>query len=76
MRIVTAQEMLQMDREAEEHYGLSTQELMESAGRKLCQFVLTYCGDEERAVILCGPGNNGGDGLALARYLRQEEWDV
>ncbi len=76
MKIVTAEEMLQIDREAEERYGLSTHQLMENAGRKLCQFLLTYCGDGDQALILCGPGNNGGDGLALARYLREEEWDV
>lgn len=76
MRIVTAEEMAQMDHEAEERYGLPTRELMENAGRRLCQFLLTYSGKEENALILCGPGNNGGDGLSLARYLRQEDWDV
>jgi len=48
--------------------GLSSLRMMESAGRALVDTILTY--NPSRVLILCGKGNNGGDGMVAARYLQ------
>ncbi len=48
--------------------GLSALQMMESAGRALSDAVRTY--SPARVLVLCGRGNNGGDGMAAARYLQ------
>ncbi len=66
MRLYTAEAMRQADRRAVEG-GYPSLLLMEWAGRKVAEVALKLGG--RRAVILAGPGNNGGDGLAAARSL-------
>jgi len=59
--------------------GLSSDVLMENAGRLCAQQILNtyYCPYvEQQATIFCGPGNNGGDGLVLARYLAENKVPV
>jgi NAD(P)H-hydrate epimerase len=49
--------------------GVTGAELMESAGRAVAEVALTLIGQGARALVLAGPGNNGGDGLVAARHL-------
>jgi len=70
MKIVTSQQM----RRIEEHsadVGVSTDTLMENAGRAVAEHVRGRMGrfTGETIVVLVGPGNNGGDGLVAARHL-------
>lgn len=51
--------------------GHSSLQMMESAGRALADTVLSY--DPSRILILCGKGNNGGDGMVAARYLQHHD---
>lgn len=54
-----------------EQYNLPGLLLMETAGRKCAEFILQHFPDHERGfLVLAGPGNNGGDGFVIARYLR------
>ena len=50
--------------------GMTALQMMESAGRSLAEAALSY--KPGVALILCGKGNNGGDGMVAARYLQQE----
>src|SRR3954466_335244 len=50
--------------------GTSAQELMERAGAGLAEAAYRFAGPMQ-TLILCGPGNNGGDGYVAARYLAQ-----
>jgi len=59
-----------LDRRCYEHYGLSEELLMEHAAEAMAVRVRTRCAEGARVVIVCGPGNNGADGLALARLLQ------
>lgn len=55
-----------IDKEAVERYGMPTLLLMENAAIGVAQVARSL---GTRFVVLCGPGNNGGDGLAVARHL-------
>ncbi|HXY85935.1 MAG TPA: NAD(P)H-hydrate dehydratase [Gaiellaceae bacterium] len=55
--------------------GHDVAELMERAGREVAEYVLEEYGDES-VTIVCGPGNNGGDGRVAARVLREADLDV
>jgi len=53
------------------------QVLMENAGLRAAMLFMARLGDVPgRAVVLCGPGNNGGDGYVIARHLRDHGWRV
>ena len=57
-----------MDRDAAERLSLPTSVLMENAGRAVASAVLELVGSR-RIVVVCGKGNNGGDGYVAARHL-------
>src|SRR5690625_204380 len=59
-----------------EQRGLSPVTLMENAGRAIYEVVQSLVNREQSIVILAGRGNNGGDGIVLARYLQQANYDV
>src|SRR5882762_3708169 len=69
MKIVSAAEMREIDRATSERFGVSSITLMENAGSAVARFVLSDYPQAERVGIVCGKGNNGGDGLAVARKL-------
>ncbi len=71
MKILTADEMRVADRVTTDRFGISSLELMEHAGRAVARFVLRELPQCRRIVVLCGKGNNGGDGLVAARHLAE-----
>ena len=71
MKILTAAEMGAADGRTAEEAGVSLQDLMESAGRAVAAFCLRQYPAAKRITVLCGKGNNGGDGLVAARLLAQ-----
>ena len=71
MKILTADEMHTTDRVTTARFGLSMLELMEHAGQAVARFCLRELPQCRRIVVLCGKGNNGGDGLVAARYLAE-----
>jgi NAD(P)H-hydrate epimerase len=76
MNILTAEEMGAVDRRTAEEFGVPLESLMEHAGNAVATFCLRHYGSESRAVVLCGKGNNGGDGFVAARRLAQAGWLV
>lgn len=58
-----------MDAWAAETIGLPTLVLMENAGRGAAGLLRRHISQETRVLVLCGPGNNGGDGGVVARHL-------
>ncbi len=56
--------------------GVPALELMERAGAAITSRLLGLYPDARRFVVLCGPGNNGGDGLVIARLLREREASI
>ncbi|MBQ6807914.1 MAG: NAD(P)H-hydrate dehydratase [Firmicutes bacterium] len=78
MRLVTAEEMRLADRLAMEDFGIPGMVLMENAGQAVVQEAEKMLGGFEgkKAAIFCGGGNNGGDGLVVARHLYNRGCDV
>jgi hydroxyethylthiazole kinase-like uncharacterized protein yjeF len=76
MNILTAEEMGAVDRRTAEEFGVPLESLMEHAGNAVAAFCLRQYGSESRTVVLCGKGNNGGDGFVAARRLAQAGWQV
>jgi NAD(P)H-hydrate epimerase len=78
MRILTAAQMREADRVTIEEIGLPSLVLMENAGRQVVAAVESSFPDhrDRRVAVLCGRGNNGGDGFVVARTLRQRGVDV
>lgn len=72
MKILTAEEMREVDRLTTERYGIPGLTLMENAGTGVARFIAQRWPDlaQRRVVVLCGKGNNGGDGFVAARHLR------
>lgn len=72
---LTREQVRAIDKRAIEQLGIPSAILMENAGRGAAQ-VLESLGIRVRVVICCGKGNNGGDGLVIARHLANRGFDV
>jgi ADP-dependent NAD(P)H-hydrate dehydratase / NAD(P)H-hydrate epimerase len=72
MKILTAAEMQRIDRLTSEQFGVPSLTLMENAGRGVVEFLEERFSPlaAQKIAILCGRGNNGGDGMVVARLLR------
>ncbi len=71
MKIVSAEEMRAIDRATSERFGVSSPTLMENAGAAVAEYALSRHAAAGRIVVICGKGNNGGDGFVAARRLRE-----
>lgn len=69
MKVVTSIEMREIDRLTIEHYGVPSLVLMERAGFAVAMKIREFF-KERKVIVLCGRGNNGGDGLVVARILQ------
>ncbi|MBI4011263.1 MAG: NAD(P)H-hydrate dehydratase [Candidatus Rokubacteria bacterium] len=71
MRLATAEEMRRADRRATERFGVPSLLLMENAGRGAADAIERAFGSARgrRVAVVCGKGNNGGDGFVLARQM-------
>ena len=72
MKIVTAAEMRAIDRATSERFGVPSLTLMENAGAVVAERVQLSWQAGEKIVVVCGKGNNGGDGFVAARLLHEK----
>ena len=77
--LLTAAEMAEADAAADQR-GIAVIDLMEAAGRAAADCLVGYLGTPQETngeiAILCGTGNNGGDGIVMARYLAEWGYSV
>lgn len=78
--LLTAAQMRAIEQAAIESGEVTGLELMERAGRGVVEAIFEEWPElakaPHRAVVLCGPGNNGGDGFVVARLLKEWGWEV
>ncbi len=78
--LLTAAQMSAIEEAAIASGEVTGMELMERAGRGVVEAILDWRPElaktTHRAVVLCGPGNNGGDGFVVARLLKERGWEV
>src|SRR5262245_47526645 len=74
MKILTSEQIREVDRLSTEKYGIPSLILMENAGMRVAEVLEDRFEDLEEltVAILCGKGNNGGDGFVIARQLIQK----
>jgi ADP-dependent NAD(P)H-hydrate dehydratase / NAD(P)H-hydrate epimerase len=70
MKVITAAEMREIDRLTAEKFGVPSLTLMENAGTAVADFAQKHF-DFNSVCVVCGKGNNGGDGFVAARKLRE-----
>lgn len=71
MQVLSAAEMQACDRATSEQFGVPSIELMRSASRAVASFALEHFPQAHCITVLCGRGNNGGDGMMAARLLAE-----
>src|SRR5258707_8501639 len=72
MKALTAAEMSEVDRLTTERFGVPSLQLMENAGKHVAEAILRELSPSlpQRVSVLCGKGNNGGDGIRSSRYFK------
>ncbi len=75
---LSREQIREIDRKAIEQIGMPGAVLMENAGRSAAEIVLDMLDDPigSRVIVVCGPGNNGGDGFVVARHLHNARVSV
>jgi NAD(P)H-hydrate epimerase len=77
MKVTRVAEMRNLDKHAVEEFGISEELLMENAGHAVYSVILQKLGiQNNKFVVFCGVGNNGGDGLVVARKIHSNGGDV
>jgi len=77
MKVAKVEEMRTLDRRATEEFGIAEDLLMENAGQAVYFVMLQELGmKDKRFVVFCGGGNNGGDGLVVARKIHSNGGEV
>jgi len=73
MKVLTAEQMREVDRLTTDRYGVPSLQLMENAGAAVADYLSQAFPDlsTRGILVLCGKGNNGGDGFVVARRLRE-----
>lgn len=76
MKIVSSAEMREIDRVSSERYGVPSLTLMENAGAAVAELALALYSSAKTFGVICGRGNNGGDGFVAARKLYEARREV
>ncbi len=77
MYILSPEEMRYFDKTAQEQFGVEPILLMENAGKRSAEIIeMEVLEDTDSVAVICGTGNNGGDGMVIARWLYNHGFDV
>ena len=76
MKIFTSAQIHELDKYTIEHEPISSLNLMERAAKALTRAIEEEWSNRTPVVVFAGPGNNGGDALAVARMLSEDGYDV
>lgn len=74
--LLTGNQMRKADRYTIEHIGIPSMVLMERAALQVVEITEQECQTVESVLVVCGSGNNGGDGYAIARLMHLKGYDV
>lgn len=76
MKIFSAAQIRELDKYTIEHEPIKSIDLMERAAKAITRAIMDEWTDRSPVVVFAGPGNNGGDGLAVARLLAENGYTV
>ena len=78
MKILNAQQAKSIDQRATRDYGIPGIVLMENAGLQVVDYLESHFEDLENRniLVLCGKGNNGGDGMVVAKHLHNRGYEI
>ncbi|HLD36334.1 MAG TPA: NAD(P)H-hydrate epimerase [Planctomycetota bacterium] len=77
MQYLTRKQLQKIDRLATDKYGIPSIILMENAGRAAAEETIKLIHNKTaRIIVICGKGNNGGDGFVIARHLHNNHYKV
>lgn len=76
MKILTSTQIRELDKYTIEHEPIKSIDLMERAAKALTRAITSQWGDNMNVVAFAGPGNNGGDALAVARMMADQGYSV
>lgn len=76
MKILSIEEVRKADEYTIENEPIASIDLMERAATRFQKWLKRNVSKDQRIVIICGPGNNGGDGLAVARLMAEDGFEV
>lgn len=76
MKVLKSEHIRQLDKATIREEDIHSVDLMERAGSSLTSAFTSLYGSDRSVIIVCGPGNNGGDGLVMARLLNEADYEV
>jgi hydroxyethylthiazole kinase-like uncharacterized protein yjeF len=76
LKILSAKQIKELDQFTIEHEPITPIDLMERACRAFVDWFILHYRTEKKIGVVCGPGNNGGDGLGIARMLKELGYSV
>ena len=76
MKIFTSNQIHELDHYTMEHEPIRSIDLMERAAKALTRAITSKWDSQKPVIVFAGPGNNGGDALAVARMLSEQSYQV
>ncbi len=76
MKVIPSARIREIDQYTIEHEPIASIDLMERAATRLNGWYVRHLGIDRKVIVVAGPGNNGGDALALARMLAERQYQV